>query len=235
MLVCKNYWNFALRQQSGCTRRWTLGETFQEKSAEDPSNQPASFAYEEAVLEEEGSYLALGFGSWKFGGKMGRVMDLLSYRNHGYGALEAQETDLLHHSYEEAQAKGLLHHSHEEAQAKGLLNDSPALELETGPVSRSRVMARETGLWGRIHDGAREMGLGNDIREEEQEMEPLDRSRGEEQGTGPYDHIHEGGRAMVLVNGSPGEEQAMDLSRPRACSARRKRLNPVVLGVWESP
>ncbi|KAJ4187324.1 hypothetical protein NW755_007417 [Fusarium falciforme] len=175
-------------------------------------------------------------------------MDLWSYRSHGYGALEEQETDLLRHS-------------HEEAQAKGLLSGSRALDLVTELVNRSRVMVQEKGLWGCIHEEAQERGLVNDIREEEQEMELLDRNReeeremelldrnreeeremelldrnrGEEQAMGPCDRIHEGGQAMVLVNGSlEEEEQAMGPSQPRACWVRRKHQNLVVLGVWES-
>lgn len=213
-------------------RHWIHGETFQEKSSEDPSNQPASFAYEEAALEGVESPV-LGFGSWKFDGRMGQVMDLWSYRNHGYDALEEQERDPLRHS-------------HEEAQAKGPLSGSRALDLGTELVSCSRVMVQARVPWDRIHGEAQEMGLVNDIREEEREMGLLDRNRGgervmelldrnlgEEQAMGPFDRIHEGGQAMVLLNGSLEEEQAMVPSQPRVCWVRRKHLNLVVLEVWE--
>lgn len=147
------------------------------------------------------------------------MMDLWSYRSHGYGALEEQERDLLRHS-------------HEEAQAKGLLSGSRALDLVTELVNRSRVMVQEKGLWGHIHEEAQEMGLVNDIREEEQEMELLDRNRAldlarelldrnreEEQAMGPSDRIHEAAQARVLVNGNleEEEEQVMDPFQPRAC------------------
>lgn len=46
------------------------------------------------MLEGAESYHVLDFDSWKFDGRMGRVMDLWSYRSHGYGALGEQETDL---------------------------------------------------------------------------------------------------------------------------------------------
>lgn len=216
-------------------RHWIHVVTFQEKSSEDPSNQPVSFAYEEAALEGAESYPVLGFGSWKFDGRMGRAMDLWSYRSHGYDALEEQERDLLRHS-------------HEEAQVKGLLSGSRALDLETELVSCSHVMVQARVPWGRIHGEVQEMGLVNDIREEEREMELLDRNRGgervmelldrnlgEEQAMEPSDRIHEGGPAMVLVNGNlEEEEQAMVPSQPRVCWVRRKHLNLVGLVVWES-